>query len=131
MSENDETLRDLTVRTSQLETHLLRSPEYRSRADQRLMRQVATLYLAIVLLIVFEGFFVLLEAHHMPAWLLMLILFTSLLAIANCVLIIRTKRCLHRLNESWLTSDAKKTLEALRRQQVERLSEPTTRTETR
>ena len=110
----DKTLDDLAVRTRQLETHLLRSPEYLSKAGRDLKRQVVVLYLAIALLLLFEGVFVLREARHMPAWLLALIVFTSALAIANCVLLIRTKRYLHRLNDGWLDPHARQTLEALR-----------------
>ena len=117
----DETLNDLAVRRRQLETHLLHSPEYLSKAGQDLKRQVTVLYLAIALLLFFEGVFVLREARHMPAGLLALIVFTSALAIVNCVLLIRTKRHLHRLNEGWLDPDARRTLEALRRELDERL----------
>ena len=119
---DDETLHDLSVRTYQLETHLLQSPEYRFKADQDLKRQVTMLYLAIALLFIFEGFFIGKEAGHMPSWLLALIIFTSLLAIVNCVLLIRTKHCLHRLNAGWLNPEAKKALEALRREQTDRQS---------
>lgn len=128
---DDEALRDLKTRAQQLETHLLRSPEYLFQADQGLKRQVAMLYLAIALLFVFEGFFVFVEARKMPGWLLGLILFTSLLAIVNCALLIRTKRCLHRLNESWLTADAKKALEALRREHADMQSRDSVASETR
>ena len=112
----DRALADLALRTRQLETHLLRSPEYLSKAARDLKRQVAMLYLAIVLLLLFQGFFVLREARHMPGDLLALIVFTSALAIVNCALLIHTKRCLHRLNESWLDADARRTLESLRRE---------------
>jgi hypothetical protein len=116
---SDEALNDLAVRTRQLEAHLLRSPEYLFKADQDLKRQVVILYLAIALLLLFEGFFVIREAHSMPGWLLALIIFTSVLAIVNCALLIRTKRCLHRLNEGWLNPEAQKTLEALRREHAD------------
>ena len=112
----DRALADLALRTRQLEKHLLRSPEYLSKASRDLKRQVAMLYLAIALLLVFQGFFVLREARHMPDGLLALIVFTSALAIVNCVLLIRTKRCLHRLNDGWLDPDARRTLEGLRRE---------------
>jgi hypothetical protein len=116
---SDEALNDLAVRTRQLEAHLLRSPEYLFKADQDLKRQVVILYLAIALLLLFEGFFVIREAHKMPDWLLVLIIFTSVLAIVNCALLIRTKRCLHRLNEGWLNPEAQKALEALRREHAD------------
>jgi hypothetical protein len=110
----DEPLDDLNVRARQLERHLLRSPEYLSKADRDLKRQVVILYLAIALLLLFEGIFVIREARHMPDGLLALIVFTSALAIVNCVLLIRTKHYLHRLNEGWLDPDARRTLEKLR-----------------
>jgi hypothetical protein len=113
---NVDPLDDLTVRQRQLEKHLLRSPEYLFKADQDLKRQVAILYLAIALLFLFQGFFVLREARTMPGGLLALIVFTSALAIVNCVLLIRTKRFLHRLNEGWLDPDAKRTVDALKQE---------------
>jgi len=113
---NVDPLDDLTVRQRQLEKHLLRSPEYLFKADQDLKRQVAILYLAIALLFLFQGFFVLREARTMPGGLLALIVFTSALAIVNCVLLIRTKRFLHRLNEGWLEPDAKRTVDALKQE---------------
>jgi hypothetical protein len=111
---NVDPLDDLAVRQRQLEKHLLRSPEYLYKADQDLKRQVAMLYLAVALLLLFQGIFVLREARTMPGGLLALIIFTSTLAIVNCLLLIRTKRYLHRLNEGWLEPDAKRTLHALK-----------------
>jgi len=46
----EETLHDVTIRVQQLESFILRSPEYLKRADQELKRQVTMLYLAIALL---------------------------------------------------------------------------------
>jgi hypothetical protein len=111
-------LDDLTIRQRQLETHLLRSPEYLHKADQDLKRQVAILYLAIALLLLFQGIFVLREAGMMPGSLLALIVLTATLAIVNCVLLIRTKRYLHRLNEGWLDPHARHTLENLKRERA-------------
>ena len=54
-----ESLHDVTIRVQQLETYILRSPEYVKRADQELKRQVTMLYLAIALLLVFQGLFAL------------------------------------------------------------------------
>ncbi len=53
----EETLHDVSIRVQQLEAFILRSPEYLKRADQELKRQVAMLYLAIALLILFQGLF--------------------------------------------------------------------------
>ena len=107
-------LDDLAIRERQLETHLLHSPEYLHKADRDLKRQVVILYLAIALLLLFEGIFLAREAGTMPDSLLALIAFTALLAIVNCLLLIHTKRCLHRLNLGWLDPQARRTLEALR-----------------
>ena len=60
----DETLQDLATRRQQLEAHLLRSPEYLFKADQDLKRQVSMLYLAIALLLLFQGIFALSEASR-------------------------------------------------------------------
>lgn len=120
---SDQAVDDLAIRQRQLEKHLLRSPEYLHKADQDLKRQVAMLYLAIALLFLFQGIFVFREARNMPDSLLALIVFTAALAIVNCVLLIRTKQCLRRLNEGWLEPEAKRILETLRLEQ-DRLRNP-------
>ncbi len=111
-------LDDLAIRQRQLEAHLLRSPEYLHKADQDLKRQVALLYLAIALLLVFQGIFVLREAGTMPGSLLGLIVFTAMLAIVNCLLLIRTKHYLNRLNVGWLDVNARQTLERLNQERA-------------
>ena len=95
----EETLHDVTIRVQQLEAYILRSPEYLKRADQELKRQVTILYLAIALLLVFQGLFTLREAGHLPMSGMVLMSVTSFLAIVNCLLLIHTKTWLHRLNQ--------------------------------
>ena len=113
---DDDALQDVLTRTRQLEVHILRSPEYLFKADQLLKRQSIVLGLTIILLLIFEGLFVALEARALPTWLLVLICVTSALVLSNCLLLIRTKRSLRRLNEFWLNPEEKAALAALREQ---------------
>jgi hypothetical protein len=115
----EETLHDVTIRVQQLESYILRSPEYMKRADQELKRQVTMLYLAIALLIVFQGLFTLRAAGEFPISAVLLMSVTSFLAIVNCLLLIQTKTWLHRLNEAWLGPQEKVALTALRFQRKE------------
>ena len=112
----EETLHDVEIREQQLETFILRSPEYLKRADQELKRQVTMLYLAIALLLVFQGLFTFREAGTLPFSGMLLMSVTSILAIVNCLLLIRTKTCLHRLNEQWLGPQERVALTSLRSQ---------------
>jgi hypothetical protein len=118
MSAN-ETLEDVAIRERQLEAHLLRSPEYLRRADQELKRQVSMLYLAIALLLVFQGFFAWKTVGAIPLGAEIMTGITSLLAIANCILLIRTKSCLRRLNDAWLRPEERTAIQALRDQRDE------------
>ena len=118
----EETLHDVTIRVQQLEAYILRSPEYLRRADQELKRQVTMLYLAIALLLVFQGLFTFREAGHLPLGGMILMSVTSFLAIMNCLLLIKTKTWLHRLNEAWLGSQEKVALTSLRFQRTEILT---------
>jgi len=115
----EETLHDVDIREQQLEAFILRSPEYIKRADQELKRQVTILYLAIALLLVFQGFFPLKVLGVLPISEMLLISVTSVLAIINCLLIIRTKTWLHRLNEAWLGPQEKAAITTLRAQREE------------
>ncbi len=109
--------RDVTIRERQLEAHLLRSPEYLRRADQELKRQVSMLYLAIALLFLFQGLFTWRSAEGgLALGAIALTTVTSLLAIINCLLLIRTKACLRRLNEAWLRPEEKSAVDELRHQ---------------
>ncbi len=118
----EETLHDVTVREQQLETYILRSPEYLKKADQELKRQVAMLYLAIALLLVFQGLFTFRAAGAIPVSGVILMSVTSLLAIVNCLLLIKTKTWLHHLNESWLGPQEKVALSSLRSQRTQLIS---------
>jgi len=118
----EETLHDVTIREQQLEAYILRSPEYLKRADQELKRQVTMLYLAISLLIVFQGLFTLRATGSLPASGVILMSVTSFLAIVNCLLLIKTKTWLHRLNETWLGPQEKVALTSLRFQRTEILT---------
>jgi hypothetical protein len=109
----EESLQDLTIRQRQLEQHILCSHEYLWRADQELKRQVSMLYLAISLLLVIQGLFTFHAIGNMPLAGVTLITVTSLLAIINCLLLIRTKTCLYRLNEAWLGPQEKEALHAI------------------
>ena len=118
----EETLHDVTIRVQQLESFILRSPEYLKRADQELKRQVTMLYLAIALLLLFQGLFTFNAAGHLPMSGMVLMSVTSFLAIINCLLLIHTKTWLHRLNEAWLGPQEKIALKSLRSQQDELLT---------
>jgi len=115
----EETLHDVSIRVQQLESFLLRSPEYLKRADQELKRQVTMLYLAIALLILFQGLFAARASGEFPMGAVFLMSITSFLAIVNCLLLIQTKTWLHRLNDSWLGPQEKTALNSLRSQQTE------------
>jgi hypothetical protein len=118
----EEYLQDVSIRERQLHAHLLRSADYLRRADLELKRQVSMLYLAIALLILFQGLFTFREAASLPIGGVVLIAFTSFLAIVNCMLLIRTKNGLRRVNESWLKPEEKDALDALRVQRTEILT---------
>jgi hypothetical protein len=115
----EETLHDVEIREQQLQSFLLKSPEYRKRADRELKRQVTMLYLAIALLLTFQGFFTLKVLGVLPISEMMLVSVTSMLAIVNCLLLIRTKTWLHRLNEAWLGPQEKVAVSTLRSQRKE------------
>lgn len=118
----EESLHDVMIRERQLEAHILRSTEYLKCADQELKRQVVMLYLAIALLLLFQGLFTLHTVGQMPFSNLALTCITSFLAIINCLLLIRTKTCLHRLNKAWLAPQEKFAFETLNSQRHEILS---------
>jgi hypothetical protein len=115
----EETLHDVEIREQQLQSFILKSPEYRKRADRELKRQVAMLYLAIALLLTFQGFFTLKVLGVLPISEMMLVSVTSVLAIVNCLLLIHTKTWLHRLNEAWLGPQEKVAITTLRSQRKE------------
>src|SRR5712672_1492657 len=98
----EDSLQDVAIRERQLEAHILRSTEYLSHADRTLKRQVTMLYLAIALLLVFQGLFAFQVTGKLPLSVVFLTSVTSLLAIINCLLLIQTKTWLNRLNQAWL-----------------------------
>ena len=118
----EESLHDVTIRERQLEAHILRSSEYRKRADQDLKRLVSMLYLAIALLFVIQGLFTYQAIAQRPINGIILLSVTSLLGVLSCFLLIKTKAWLHRLNEAWLAPQEKNALEALKSQRHEILS---------
>jgi len=118
----EESLHDVSIRVQQLESYILRSPEYLRKADQELKRQVTMLYLAIALLLLFQGLFSLRVADTFPMGGMILMSVTSSLAIVNCLLLIHTKTWLHRLNETWLGPQEKIALSSLRNQRNELLT---------
>jgi hypothetical protein len=130
MSEDDEALKDLAVRMRQLEAHLLRSPEYLARASRKVKWLLILLGVAVVLFF-FEGIFCLREARPASPVVLGSIDVTSFVAIVSCVLILRARRCFRHLNEKWLHSEARKTLETLRQQRAEIQSRSSQPSETR
>jgi hypothetical protein len=115
----EETLHDVSIREQQLEDYILRSPEYLRKADQELKRQVTMLYLAIALLIFFQGLFSMQATQNLSFSCVVLMSVTSMLAIVNCLLLIQTKTWLHRLNEKWLSPQEKVALASLRGQRTE------------
>jgi hypothetical protein len=83
------------------------------------------LYLAIALLLVFQGLFTFREAGHLPLGGVILMSVTAFLAIVNCLLLIQTKACLRQLNETWLKPQEKVALTTLRFQRTELLTRVT------
>ncbi len=115
----EDTLHDVNIREQQLALFILKSPEYLKKADQELKRQVTMLYLAIALLLVFKGLFTLHATGSLPFSGMLLMSVTSTLAIVNCLLLIKTKTWLHRLNEAWLGPQEKVAITSLRFQRKE------------
>jgi Flp pilus assembly protein TadB len=117
----EESLHDVNIREKQLQSHILSSPEYLHKADQELKRQVTMLYLAIALLLVFHGLFTF-RATGLPLAGVLLMTVTSILAILNCLLLIRTKTWLRKLNEAWLAPQERVALRTIRSQRTELLT---------
>ncbi len=117
----EETLHDVNIREQQLESFILRSTEYRRRVDQALKRQVAVLFFAIALLVVFHNYFPLVSGGGISILGASLLGLTSVLAIGTCILLIRTKGWNRQLNEKWLTPQEKIAVASLRvqREQIE------------
>jgi len=116
---DDEALHDLAVRARQLEAHLLRSPEYLLKVGRQAKWLGGALFVILVLLVA-EEFFYLRESKSASSFVLGSIDVTLFAAFTTGVLLIRTHRCRRHLNERWLNPEAKKTLDALRRERMER-----------
>ncbi len=115
----EEALRDVETRENQLRLHIIRSEEYVRRFERDFKRQVFMLYLAIVLLLLFQSLFAISIAGHLKFGEMALVLTTSFLAILNCVLLINTKSWLKRINESWIEPQEKTALDMIRMQRRE------------
>ena len=113
-----ENLEDVAIRERQLEAHLLRSPDYLRRCNRAVRRQVWMLYIAIGLLIFFQSLFIFKAAGRLPVSPLALTWGASLLAVVNCLLLIRAKLCLRRLNDAWLRPEERSLVHALRSQRA-------------
>jgi len=118
----EESLHDVTVRERQLEAHILRSADYLKHANQDLKRQMTMLYTAIAFLMAFQGLFTFTVVGQIPYSVVILVSVTSFLSIVNCLLLIKTKAWLHRLNKAWLAPQEKLALEALENQRAEILN---------
>jgi len=113
---SDPTPQDVAIRMRQLESHLLRSPAYQQQADRHFKRHVVTLYLAVALLLLFQGLFAVGLRENLPLLVVSLTTVTALLGIANCVLMIHARRWLQQVNEQWLQPEERRALIDLRRQ---------------
>lgn len=112
---------DLETRENQLRLHIIRSEEYLRNFDREFKRQVLMLYLSIAILVLFQSWF-LYQTMGLSRWELALgVAGISVLAIGNCVLLIRTKLFLHRVNEAWIAPQEKIALDNLRSERQELL----------
>jgi hypothetical protein len=118
----EEYLHDVSVREQQLVAHILRSPEYRRRANQELKRQVVMLWLAIALLVIFQGLFTFRVVGEPLTGAIVLISVTSVMAIVICLLMIKTKTYMRHLNMRWIGEQERGALKALRSQRTEILT---------
>ena len=80
------------------------------------------LYLAIALLVIFQGLFTFRAEGEPITGAVVLITVTSALAIVNCLLLIRTKSFLRRINERWIGPQERSALNALRSQRSQILT---------
>lgn len=110
-------LADLAIRRRQLETHLLLSHDYREKVAGRL-KLLACVKVTALILIFVEGILYLHEPKAASPVILGLVAITSLVLMGSTFLLFRAWQALTRLDEQWLTPDAKKTLEALRMELV-------------
>jgi hypothetical protein len=123
----EDALRDVETREQQLRLHLLRSEEYVRKFEREFKRQVFMLYISIMLLLGFQSLYGVWMYHRISYSETLMIVVTTFLAIFNCLLLIRTKSWLRRLNEAWLDPSEKRALDSVRMQRrelLERLASP-------
>lgn len=112
---------DLETRENQLRLHIIRSEEYLRQFDRDFKRQVLMLYVCIALILLFQSWFLYQSAAY-SRWEIALFVFgVSVLAIGNCVLLIRTKLFLNRVNEAWIEPQEQIALNNLRTERHELL----------
>ncbi len=112
---------DLETRENQLRLHIIRSEEYLRHFDRDFKRQVLMLYLCIALILLFQSWFFYQSALYSRWDIALFVLGISVLAISNCVLLIRTKLFLNRVNEAWIEPQEQIALNNLRNERHELL----------
>jgi hypothetical protein len=122
---HEKTLQDIEIREEQLGRYIIRSEGYLTRFHSEFRRQVQILYLSIILLILFQSLFAWQFTHYLSGGQLVLVVATTLLAIVNCALLIRTKGWLRSVNEEWIDPEEKAALETIRKQRHQVLKELT------
>lgn len=118
---------DLETRENQLRLHIIRSEEYLRQFDRDFKRQVLMLYLCIALILLFQSWFFYQSAMYSRWDIALFVLGISVLAIGNCMLLIRTKLFLNRINEAWIEPQEKIALNNLRAERyelIQKLSQP-------
>lgn len=112
---------DLETRENQLRLHIIRSEEYLRQFDRDFKRQVLMLYVCIALILLFQSWFFYQSAAYSRWEIALFVLGISALAIGNCVLLIRTKLFLNRVNEAWIEPQEQIALNNLRSERHELL----------
>jgi len=118
---------DLETRENQLRLHIIRSEEYLRQFDRDFKRQVLMLYLCIALILLFQSWFFYQSAMYSRWDIALFVLGISVLAVGNCMLLIRTKMFLNRINEAWIEPQEKIALNNLRAERyelIQKLSQP-------
>ncbi len=108
---------DLAVRERQLRAHLLGSSEYQRRVQLQIGLWIVVLAGSLILTLG-EGILDASESGPAPALVMGSIGVTSLVFILSVVLLFRSRGCRHQLNERLLDPEAKKVLQALRRERA-------------
>jgi hypothetical protein len=115
-------LADLALRERQLEAHLLRSHEYQGKAARR-TALLALILAATIFLTLGEAIIYSREPRPKSEVVLGSIDLTGLVAVIAVYLLFRTRGCLRRLNERWITPEAKKALKSLRQERLQLLAQ--------